>query len=147
MENSIFPFLDPSLSYKNYEEELPLLKEIDYDFDTNNIKVDKYGNILLVTGIDAVKIWAIKALMTARARYEAYTYSYGNDFEVLIGESNQKSYIKTEIKRYTKEALLVSLYIKDLSDFTIDFEKSNILISFKMHTIYGEGSLDYVYNF
>lgn len=146
MENNIFPFLDPSLSYID-DDRLPLFKEIDYDFEVNKISIDKYGNILIVTGIDAIKIWILKTLMTPRARYEIYTYLYGNDFEMLIGEINQKSYIKSEIKRYIKEALLVNYYIKDLSNFKIEFEGSKIYISFKIYTIYGEGGIDYAYSF
>lgn len=146
MENNIFPFLDPSLSYTN-DDKLPLFKEIDYDFEVNKISTDKYGNILIVTGIDAIKIWILKTLMTPRAKYEIYTYLYGNDFEMLIGEMNQKAYIKSEIKRYIKEALLVNYYIKDLSNFKIEFEGSKIYISFKIHTIYGEGGIDYDYSF
>lgn len=146
MENNIFPFLDPSLSYID-DDRLPLFKEIDYDFEVNKISIDKYGNILIVTGIDAIKIWILKTLMTPRARYEIYTYLYGNDFEMLIGEINQKSYIKSEIKRYIKEALLVNYYIKDLSNFKIEFESSKIYISFKIYTIYGEGGIDYAYSF
>ena len=65
--------------------ELSIFKEAKWDFE-NNIPVYKNGSPVVVSGKEAVLVWAWKALHTPRFRHEIYTWDYGNEVDSLIGQ-------------------------------------------------------------
>ncbi|WP_407312034.1 DUF2634 domain-containing protein [Desulfosporosinus sp. SB140] len=117
--------------------ELPLAKEYAWDF-TNNQFLLIDGKSVFVTGRDAVKIWAWKALQTPKGVYKAYSLNFGNELESLINQSLSKAAMSSEVERYLKESLLVNPYITGISNITLSVEGSKTSVSFTASTIYGE---------
>ena len=64
-----------------------------------------------------------------------YDWNFGNELLNLVGKNAE--YVKTESKRFIKEALLQDDRIQDVSDFTFTQEKDSLLISFLVSSIYG----------
>ncbi|MBZ9635579.1 DUF2634 domain-containing protein [Clostridium sp. FP1] len=120
--------------------ELPLLKTYAWDYVNNDFSLTN-GKNTLVTGVEAVKVWAWKALQTPRYRYLAYSWNYGNEFDDLISQGLSPEALKTELERYLKEALLVNPYIESLKDISICIEGSKVSANFTIVTIYGEAGL------
>ena len=59
-------------------------------------------------GNAALRIWIFKALTTARFRHVAYSPAFGEEYEdQLIGHSMNGEIVKSEMKRYITEALMV----------------------------------------
>ncbi|AFM40341.1 Protein of unknown function (DUF2634) [Desulfosporosinus acidiphilus SJ4] len=117
--------------------ELPLAKEYGWDF-TNNTFLLIDGKSVLVTGRDAVKIWAWKALQTPKGVYKAYSLNFGNELESLMNQSLSNAAMSSEVERYLKEALLVNPYITGISNITLSIDGSKTSVDFTAETIYGE---------
>ncbi|MBZ9615286.1 DUF2634 domain-containing protein [Clostridium estertheticum] len=120
--------------------DLPLLITYAWDFVNDDFLLTD-GKNTLVTGIDAVKVWAWKALHTPRYRYLAYSWNYGNEFEDLINKGYSNEVLKSEIERCLKEALLISAYITSIQDISIVIDGSKVSVDFTIVTIYGEASI------
>lgn len=114
--------------------DVKVLKE--YNFDLNNSKFN--GGI--VEGIEALKIWIRKALKTKRYKHLIYSWQYGNETMNLIGGKYTKSFLKSELKRYIEECLMVHEDIKGIKDLSIEQIKDVLSISFTVITKYGEVS-------
>nr|DAK95746.1 MAG TPA: Protein of unknown function (DUF2634) [Caudoviricetes sp.] len=64
-----------------------------------------------------------------------YDWNFGSELLDLVGKNIE--YVKTESKRLIKEALLQDDRIQDVSNFTFEQEKDNLLVSFLVSSIYG----------
>ena len=65
-------------------QELPLYRDVLMDYEAGR-PVWESGNPVLVTGLEAVKGWAWRAVDTARYRYPSFSWSYGCELEALVG--------------------------------------------------------------
>lgn len=75
---SIFPFISPEVLESGQASELPMFREYAYDFENNRLLL-RDGNIYLVEGNEALRIWIFKALSTERFRYTAYDSAFGSE--------------------------------------------------------------------
>jgi hypothetical protein len=121
----------------NSTSELPLIKEYAWDFDKNEF-VLKDGKFVVVTGAEAVKIWAWKALHTERYHYLAYSWDFGHEFESLIGSGLPRDAIESECRRFITEALTENSYILSVTNIEISMDDSIIGADFTINTPYGE---------
>ncbi|KLU66763.1 hypothetical protein DEAC_c14310 [Desulfosporosinus acididurans] len=146
MSTSIFPSetiqvdaivqatIDASTTY------LPLLKEYAWDYENEDfVLVD--GKNVVVTGKEAVKVWAWKALKTVRYKYLIYSWNYGQEFESIINKGLSRESVKSELERTIKETLLISPYITDIKAISITFEDI-IKAQATVMTVYGEVTVD-----
>ncbi|MDF2984726.1 MAG: phage protein [Eubacterium sp.] len=139
MSTTLFPIIQPQV--EETVSELDLYKEIKWDFQ-NNIPIYQNGSPVIVTGKEAVFVWAWKALNTARFRYEIYTWNYGCEAESLVGQPFTDELKQSEAARYVKECLLVNRYITGISNVTVFFNDGAIKISCTLETVYGEAELN-----
>ena len=109
--SQLFPQFTPSTAAQT--QDLPLDRDVRMDYEAGR-PVWESGNPVCVTGLEAVKGWAWRALATARYRYSHFSWSYGCELENLIGQPYQAETKKSEAERYVKEALLVSPYIREV---------------------------------
>ena len=80
------------------QNDLPLFKEISIDFDTGEFVIQD-GDLVILEGTEALKVWIWKTLKTERNRYLIYSNSYGNDLADNIGQIYDK---------VTKDALMIN---------------------------------------
>lgn len=146
--SSNFPFIPTTLTTIEQATEnvveLPLFKELAYDFETNQLKTQG-GQYYYVTGNEALKIWIYFALMTSRFTYLAYTTNYGNEIYTLIGRYIKGDILYSELRRMIEECLLCNPYITFLSDFQIERKGSKVFCTFGVNTIYGTIAQTYLY--
>ncbi len=133
---SVFPFTIDVPELENREEELPVFKEMAYDYGRNCL-LRRGGRPYLVEKDEALKIWIYKALKTKRFVWPAYTHTYGSEIENVIGLSNDPDIIDSEIKRYITETLMVNPYLQELSEFSFLHERDVVAVGFVVTTIYG----------
>lgn len=136
---NIFPIIQPQVD--ETAAELKLYKEVKWDFN-KNVPVFENGSPVIVTGKEAVLVWAWKALHTARYRHEIYTWDYGSEIESLVGQPSSEELKQAEAARYLRECLLINPYITDVSNITVTFEGEKLNISCTIETIYGEANLN-----
>ncbi len=132
---SLFPIIQPQTSEATTE--LELYKEVKWDYD-NDIPVFMNGSPVLISGKEAVLVWAWKALHTPRYLYEIYTWDYGCEIESLIGQPITEELKQSEAVRYVRDCLLVNPYITEVSDITVTFSDGTLSISATIETVYGE---------
>lgn len=142
-----FNFIPVTLEENIKKENLPEITELARDLDTLELKV-KNGKFYYVYKNDALKIWIKKALNkeTSRYSYRAYSPDYGNEITKLFGRNLKDSLLKSELKRYIEEALLVNPYIKKIENFEFQKNGSRVDVLFSVTTIYGEFEQNITYD-
>ena len=135
---NLFPmFAAPAASQR---ADLPLYTDVAMDYDAMEPRWES-GEPVIVTGLEAVKGWAWRAIDTARYRYPCFSWSYGCELENLIGQPYQAETKKSEAERYVTEALLVSPYIREARASNVRFEGSTLHMEVELSTVYGKERL------
>lgn len=145
--SSNYAFIPATLTEQtevNTEVELPIFRELAFDFDTKQLKT-RGGQYFYVDKNEAIKVWIYKALFASRYTYLAYSTNYGNEIYTLIGRYLEKKLLYSELKRMLEEALLVNPYITSLTDFDITQEGAKVVCNFSVNTIYGSVAQAYTY--
>lgn len=137
-ELDLFPYISPGTT-QTVIDEMPLFREIAWDFIKNEPIIDKTTNeFVIAEGIEAIKIWIYKTLLTERYAYEIYSDDYGNEVSTLIGQGYTRGYSEAEATRYDKEALLVNPYILEVRKKDAKFNNDTLEVDLLVNTIYGE---------
>ena len=100
------------------------------------------GEPVIVTGLEAVKSWAYRALRTRRYSQVQHSWLYGNDLQELVGQMWQPETKIAEARRYVEECLKQNPYIKGISNFTAEFSDDTVRISFMLETEYGNTEIE-----
>ncbi len=130
----MFPFDIDEKGIEDVSEKIP--KEYGIDFRTGQL------NGKIVTGKEALKVWAFLALKTARYRFPQYSWDYGSELDYLIGRSYSSDYIEANVKRMIEECLKVNKHIKSIDDLTCSFDDGKLTASFTIKTDYGEEEMN-----
>lgn len=133
-EDYIFMF--PSSSTED-QEDSEVYTDVTWD-TVKDMPVFRNGEPVTVSGLEAVKSWAYRALKTRRYAQIQNSWDYGNDIYLLIGQPWQRETKIAEAKRYVKECLSQNPYITGISDFTANFYDDTVNISFTLNTEYGD---------
>ena len=64
---------------------LPLLRDVAMDYE-KGAPLFAGGNPVVVSGLEAVKSWAWRAIQTARYRHSSFSWDYGCELENLVGQ-------------------------------------------------------------
>ena len=121
--------------------ELPLYTDVAMDYE-RGIPRFSGGNPVLVSGLEAVKSWAWRAVKTARYRWSCFTWDYGCELEALAGQPYGQETRRSEAVRYVREALEVCPYITSAQAVVEGLEGSSLHIRVVMRTVYGDGTLE-----
>ena len=96
---------------------------------------------VLVSGLEAVKGWAWRAVDTARYRFSHFSWSYGCELEALVGQPYTADAKLSEAERYVTEALLVSPYIREARVRDKRFEGATLHMQVALSTVYGKETI------
>ena len=134
----------PFLSYPTSPPpDPPLFKEWAYDFDRERMIIQD-GRTVLLSGLEALKVWIYKAIMTEKARYRAYSKKFGSEVDSLIGSTYSPAATLAEAQRMITEALMQSRYIKAVEYVEVSFEGDRLHIRSALSTVYGKTTIDRV---
>jgi len=99
-----------------------------------------------VDELEAMHQVIYKILNTERYQYIIYSWDYGIETLDLYGEPI--SYICPEIERRIIEALIQDDRIESIDNFEFDYsKKGKLLVTFSVHTIYGDLKEEKVVNY
>lgn len=135
-----FPFMQPQIYERKSVNSVPY-RDVAWDY-TNNKPIFKNGNPVIVEGIEAVKSWAYRALLTRRYLHPQNSHEYGNDIYMLIGQPWLPETKLAEAERYVKECLMCNPYITGISNFKAEFKGSTVYIKFRLNTVYGTSEVN-----
>lgn len=129
---SLFPFAtDTEIQLASPTVTPTSIREYGINFDTGRLT----GKI--VTGVDALHVWAYLALKARRYRWVIYSWQYGEEYTSLIGYSYDKDYLYSEVKRFIEDCLFVNEHIIGIQDLEVTQEKELLQIKFTMVTDVG----------
>lgn len=132
------PFMKGNVpSNLDIQKNLPLCKELAWDFQSDDYLYDKNKNHKYVTGNEAVKVWVWKALRVERYRYRAYYDDYGIELEKFIGKVTNDTPSQFDLFQYVKDALLVNPYITNVDAVDVIQEHKKIILQIELQTVYG----------
>lgn len=131
----LFPVFENTASTQTAP--LPLLRDVAMDYE-RGVPLFSAGNPVFVTGREAVKSWAYRAVKTARYRYSCFSWDYGCELESLAGQPYGEETRRSEAVRAVREALTVCPYITGASVQAEGLEGSQVRIRAEMSTVYGE---------
>lgn len=124
---------DEEVLLEDEEEAEP--KEYEIDFETGQLT----GRI--VTGLEAILVWAWLALNTAKYRYIQYSWDYGHELDTLIGQASNEN-LETSVQTMLEECLLLNEHITGVGILEFNIEENKVAGKIKIITDYGEGELD-----
>ncbi|MBQ3425862.1 MAG: DUF2634 domain-containing protein [Clostridia bacterium] len=109
-----------------------------FDFDTGEFVTDSAGDVVTVSGAEALKQWINKILRTQYNRYKLYngTYYGSNIEDLVIGKSYNMDFTESELKREIEKALLKNDDIYTVSS-AITRYKDKLYIDVSLTTSYG----------
>ena len=116
---------------------LPLLRDVAMDYE-KGAPLFAGGNPVVVSGLEAVKSWAWRAIQT----YSSFSWDYGCELENLVGQPYGQDTRRSEAVRYVREALEVCPYITSAQAVVEGLEGSSLHIRVVMRTVYGDGTLE-----
>ena len=129
---SLFPFAtDEEIALVTPDVTASSIREYELDFATGRLT----GRI--VTGVDALCIWAYLALKAQGYRWVIYSWQYGEEYTNLIGYSFDEDYLYSEVKRYIEECLFINEHITAIEDLTVSQVKEKLYVKFKLITDVG----------
>lgn len=129
---SLFPFAtDEEIALVTPDVTASSIREYELDFATGRLT----GRI--VTGVDALCVWAYLALKAQRYRWVIYSWQYGEEYTNLIGYSFDADYLYSEVKRYIEECLFINEHITAIEDLTVSQIKEKLYVKFKLVTDVG----------
>jgi phage baseplate assembly protein W len=99
-----------------------------YSFDPLTGELNNY----LVDGIEAIRQWVRKAIVTPRNTFLIYDDQYGSDLEDLIAQNLPTELAKVEIQRLITEALIYDDRIASVSNFVVTKESDRVFVDFQV---------------
>lgn len=123
------------------EEDVPTIgKSFLFDFKKGDF-VLKDGKLVVLEGIEALKMWIIKVIRTEKFRFRIYENTefenddqYGVMLEDLIGSNFDRDFIEAEIEREVTEALLLHEYIVSVDEWQFERNSKKMTVSFAVTT-------------
>ena len=128
---------DNHTEYKYLGKEVVLLP---YDNDNKFVVIG--GNPVILSGINALKLWIQKCMRTQLYRYSIYKdKQYGANIEdLVIGKSYNFDFAESELRREIETALLRNEDIYSMSGFSAEKVGATLKISFTLNTAYGKSA-------
>ena len=105
-----------------------------WDFEKGDF-VLKDGKLVKIEGLEYIKVWINKVL---RTEFGTLIYeNYGSQHHGLIGRVLDRDFIKSELQRTIREALLQNEAITSVTNFEFQLEEAMLTINLTVATIYG----------
>lgn len=115
-------------------EELEVIETAQLPTRTYFLDLERGRCAGMVDGLKAMEQAVFKLLKTIRFAHMIYSEDYG--FENMIGY--ERLFVRGELPRRIKEALLQDERITAVENFRLEFEKDNAYVSFSCPTLYGD---------
>ena len=113
---------------------IPLLKEYAWDFDKDEIILDRNGKFIIVEGVEALKVRNYLSLRIYKGRFFIYKNKVGTKLKDLIGKS--RSYVSLRVEEMLYEAIVDNVYVTDIENLEISYINDKVIVTFDVINIY-----------
>lgn len=114
-----------------------------FDFQRGEFVFTATGRVAAAEGLESLKHWAKKALLTARDRFLVYTSNYGNEAHELIGIDLPDEILFMELQRNITEALIYDARVTACTDFRFERQADRVMCDFTLITPLGAETMQY----
>lgn len=111
-----------------------------FDFSTGQFIKNVDGTIAKCTEEEAYIQWCRKAMITPRFLL-AYSELFGHEIDSLRGSKLSKEAIELEVKRMTKETLMVHPKTIDVDSFRFTWNNGNLHYEYNVNSYYNNSTL------
>lgn len=111
-----------------------------FDFSTGKFIKNVDGTIAKCTEEEAYIQWCQKAMITPRFLL-AYSELFGHEIDSLRGSKLSKEAIELEVKRMTKETLMVHPKTIDVDSFRFTWNNGNLHYEYNVNSYYNNSTL------
>ena len=113
---------------------IPLLKEYAWDFDKDEIILDRNGKFIIVEGVEALKVRNYLSLRIYKGRFFIYKNKVGTKLKDLIGKS--RNYVSLRVEEMLYEAIVDNIYVTDIENLEINYVNDKVIVTFDVINIY-----------
>ena len=113
---------------------IPLLKEYAWDFDKDEIILDRNGKFIIVEGVEALKVRNYLSLKIYKGRFFIYKNEVGTRLKDLLGKS--RNYISLRVEEMIYEAIVDNIYVTDIENLEISYINDKVIVTFNVINIY-----------
>jgi hypothetical protein len=110
-----------------------------FDFEKGDFVIDGAGRIVIADGYTAWVQWCIKAVLTERFAYLAYSENYGVEIDKALKQPTRAA-VETEVERTITEALLVDPRTYAVRGFSFEWRGDELYVSFTVIPVVGEAA-------
>ena len=107
-----------------------------FDFEKGDFVLDGAGRIAIADGHTAWVQWCIKAVLTERFAYLAYSGNYGVEIDEALKQPT-RALVEMEIERTITEALLADPRTELVRDFSFKWRADELYVSFTIVPVIG----------
>ena len=136
MARTIFPMVATQAK----PTDLPLYKDCAWDFVADK-PILRSGNPVMVTGLDAVTVWAFQALHTQRFAYEMFSFSFGCELSQVVGAPYGHALRQAEAMRFICDCLTTFPYITHVEVTNLVQVDAVLHATVTLDTIYGRSDV------
>lgn len=138
---NLYPSFEPPIIV---EQEQPQLapeypKSYLFDFEKGDFVLDGAGRIVIADGYTAWVQWCIKAVLTERFAYLAYSGNYGVEIDEALKQPTRAA-VETEVERTITEALLADPRTYAVRNFLFKWRGNELYVSFTVIPVVGEAT-------
>lgn len=108
-----------------------------FDFEKGDFVLDGAGRIVIADGHRTWVQWCIKAVMTERFAYLAYSQNYGTEIDTALKQPSRQA-VEAELERTITEALLVDPRTEMVRDFQFTWKGDQLEVAFTAVPVVGE---------
>lgn len=136
---NLYPTFEPPTIV---EQEQPQLapeypKSYLFDFEKGDFVLDGAGRIVIADGYTAWVQWCVKAIITERFSYLAYSGNYGVEIDKALKQPT-RALVEMEIERTITEALMADPRTELVRDFSFKWRADELYVSFTIVPVIGE---------
>lgn len=127
--NNLYPVIDvPEFTEGIEEYDTEYKPSLSWDLEKGDFVRTPNKAVPRSTGLDAYRIWCIKAVATERFSCEAYSEDIGSEMESLTGMDHNS--VELALERTIEETLMVNPRTEAVKDFEFSWEPGAVRVKF-----------------
>lgn len=138
MAEELFPVVDiPEYTEENEEYDISYKPSVAWDLEKGDFVLDSSNAMKRSEGLEAYKVWCVKAVATERYSCLAYNDDLGAEMEDAMKEEDDNA-VELAIERTIEETLMANPRTESVSDFSFTWEPSVVYVRFTVYAVYWE---------
>ena len=137
-DNNLYPVVDiPEYEEENEEYDTKYKPSVAWDLEKGDFVCKSPFCMLKSEGLEAYKIWCVKAVSTERYSCLGYDDDIGAEMEDAMKEEDNTA-VELAIERTIEEALMLNPRTESVEDFEFSWEPSVVYVKFTVYAIHWE---------